>query len=105
MDKAIADTQAGLATVDGALAVKRAKAALQKGAQLLTKQQMFIEIADRLEFGWRVVSEYMADDLADDSDDEKRLEKVEKAAECKAAKWLKKRRTELPARVANISKG
>ena len=33
-----------------------------------------------------MVAEYTADELADDSDDEKKIEKVEKAAERKAAK-------------------
>ena len=34
-----------------------------------------IKIADRSDLGWVVVSEYTADELADDSDDEKCLEK------------------------------
>ena len=39
----------------------------------------------------RLVSEYDADELADDSDDEKKIEKAEKAAERKAAIAKKKR--------------
>ena len=34
--------------------------------------------------GWGVIAEYIEDELADDSDDENHLEKVEKAAERKA---------------------
>ena len=41
-----------------------------------------------------VVTEYTADELADDSDDEKRLEKAEKAAEKKAV--LRKRKRPQP---------
>ena len=37
------------------------------------------------------MQEYTADELAEDSGDEKRLEKVEKAAELKAAKRRKKK--------------
>ena len=40
---------------------------------------------------WGVVVEYTADELADDSGDEKRLEKAERAAEHKAVKRRKKR--------------
>ena len=93
MEEVVADAQAELAMVGGAPAVERAKAALQKGAQLLTERQKLIQIADRSEFGWGVVAEYTAVELAEDSDDEKRLEKAEKAAERKAAKRSKKRRT------------
>ena len=42
-------------------------------------------MADRSEFGWSLIAEYDADELADDSDDEKKIEKAEKAAERKAA--------------------
>ena len=48
--------------------------------RLLVEKQKVIKIADRSANGWRVVAEYTADELADDSDDEKRLEKAEKAA-------------------------
>ena len=54
-----------------------------------------IKIADRSANGWGVVAEYTADELADDSEDEKRLEKAEKAAEGKVG--LKKRKRVQPA--------
>ena len=66
--------------------VERAKAVLEEGRKLLTERQKLIKIADRSEFGWSVVAEYTADELADNSDDEKRIEKAEKTAERKAAK-------------------
>ena len=71
-------------------AIQRAKAALQKGTALLADRQKLIKIADRSANGWGVVAEYTADELADDSDDEKRLERAEKAADRKAG--LKKRK-------------
>ena len=70
-------------------AVNRAKDALLRGRKLLADRQKLIKIADRSDLGWAVVSEYTADELAADSDDEKRLEKAEKAAERKASKRKK----------------
>ena len=57
--------------------------------QLLAERQKLIKIADRSDHGWGVVAEYTADELADDSDDEKRILKAERAAERKAAKRKK----------------
>jgi len=70
---------------------ERAQEALIKGMKLLTERQKLIKIIDRSEFGWGVVAEYTTDELAEDSDNEKRLEKAEKAAERKAAKRKRKR--------------
>jgi hypothetical protein len=53
-------------------AVDRAKEALKEGEKLLTARQKLIRIADRSEYGWSTVAE-----LADCSDDEKRLYKAE----------------------------
>lgn len=69
--------------------LNRAKAALEQGLELLASRQKLIKIADRSELGWKVVSEYEADELASDSEDEKKLEKAERSAERKAAKKRK----------------
>ena len=45
-----------------------------------------IKIADSSEYGWQVVAEYEADELVSGSEDEKKIEKAEKAAERKAQK-------------------
>ena len=58
--------------------LQRAKEALEKGLKRLSRRQKLIKIADR--------SEYEDDELAADSDDEKRLAKAEKAAEKKVSK-------------------
>ena len=72
-------------------AIQRAKTAVEEGKHLLAERQKLIKIADRSANGWGVVAEYTADELAVDSDDEKRLEKAEKAAERKAGlKWRRK---------------
>ena len=87
----IREAQEGIATHDETPAQKLAQEALEKGARLLAERQKLIKIADRSENGWGVVAEYTADELADDSDDEKRLEKAEKAAEKKAGLRKRKR--------------
>ena len=71
--------------------VQRIKEAIQKGRSLLEEQQKLIRLADRSEHSWSVVDEYTADNLADDSDDERRIEKAKRAAERKAGKQRKKR--------------
>lgn len=53
---------------------------------MLEEHQKFIKIADRLDFGWGVVAEYIADELVQDSDNEKHLLKAEKSVERKALK-------------------
>ena len=100
----VTDAQAKLETVGGAPAVEWAKAVLQKGAQLLLTQKL-IRIADRSEFGWGVVAEYIADELAEDSDDEKHLKKAEKAAKRKAVKCTKKSCTEPSTRGMSAGRG
>ena len=62
---------------------------IAKGRQLIANRQKLIKIADRSDLGWAVVEEYTADELAADSDDEKRLDKAERSAERKAAKRRK----------------
>ena len=57
---------------------------MKKVLKLLMDHRKLIKIADLSEHGWRVVSEYTADELAEDSDNKNRLEKAERAAERKA---------------------
>ena len=73
-------------------ALRRVKEAIQQGRRLLDERQKLIRLADRSEHGWGVVDEYTADDLADDSDDERRIEKAER----KAGKRRKQRQPQAP---------
>ena len=71
-------------------AVERPQHMLEQGAKIVAEWLNLIKIADRSEFGWGIVPEYTADELADDSDDEKRLERAENTAERKAGKRRRK---------------
>ena len=67
--------------------MERAKTAIEEGEKLVLNRQKMIKIADRSEHGWATVEEYEDDELADDSDDEKRLLK----AEARAGRKLKQK--------------
>ena len=60
--------------------VEKAKAPLKEGENLVDKRQKLIKIADRSDHGWSTVKEYFEDELAEDSDDEKRLFRAESRA-------------------------
>ena len=97
LDETVAEAETELTaassntTLSSTTAIARARECLQRGWQLLAERQKLIRIADWLEHGWGVVVEYTADELADDSGDEKWFVKAERAAEHKAVKRKKKR--------------
>ena len=66
--------------------IDQARSHLEEGLKMIAERQKLIKLANRSEFGWGVVVEYTADELADNSDDKKKIEKAEMAAERKAAK-------------------
>ena len=59
---------------------------MKEGNELLIKRQKLIQLADWSEYGWDLVREYECDELAEDSDDEKKIAKAEKVAEKRLAK-------------------
>ena len=63
--------------------ISKAKEKLAEGMSLLNYRQKIIKIADSSDLGWRVVQEYEANPLADDSEDERKLFKAESRAERK----------------------
>ena len=87
LDETVADVESELTEAGPAAApaLQRAMEAIKKGRKTIAERQKLIKIAERSELGWGVVAEYTSDELAEDSDDEKRLERAEKAAEQKAA--------------------
>ena len=64
------------------------KRSLDEGWQLVSKRIKAIKLADKSEYGWHTVIEYLSDDLASDTNDEKRMWRSEKRAE----KKMKERR-------------
>ena len=54
-----------------------------EGKLIIKKRQKLIRIADKNRDGWLVVQEYESDDLASDSEDEKKIRKAKAAAEKK----------------------
>ena len=61
-------------------AVEKARTLLKEGEKVIDARQKNIKIADRSEHGWATVQEYEEDELADNSDDEKRLFRTETRA-------------------------
>ena len=59
--------------------LEKIKDALAEGRQLIAHRQQLLKLADRSEYGWSLVEQY-EDVLADDSEDEKRIDKAERAA-------------------------
>ena len=63
--------------------VDSAKRKPEEGTDLMQKRIKAIKIADKSDYGWGTVSEYLSDELASDTEDEKRLYRSEKRAEKK----------------------
>ena len=62
----------------GAAQLEKAKEDLQEGIKLLTRRQKLIKFADRSEAGWAAVEEYEDDELASNSEDERKMDKAER---------------------------
>ena len=78
--------------------VEKAKELLEEGKNLVQKRMKLIRIAERED--WGTVREYVSDDLADDTDDEKSIARAVKSSEAKKEKVRKQK-----ARLLNIRKG
>ena len=65
---------------------EKVKSALESGTEVVSKRIKAIKLADKSEFGWATVNEYLSDELASDSDDEKRIYRAERRAERKVNK-------------------
>ena len=54
-----------------------------KEQELICKRQKLIRIADKSVYGWKVVDEYISDEMASDLEDEKRLKETKEEASWK----------------------
>ncbi|XP_021354281.1 uncharacterized protein LOC110450839 [Mizuhopecten yessoensis] len=87
--QAMKEAEAALKEKDG----KEAMDMISKSIDILDHRQKLIKIADSSEFGWRTVSEYEKKELADNSEDEKRMVKAENRAQKKFKQQMMQRRT------------
>ena len=69
------DAEAALQKAPAGTAVDKAKALIAEGIASIKFRQKLIRIADRSEYGWAAVEEYVDDELADGEDDEKRIQR------------------------------
>ena len=80
--------------------VQRAKELLKEGTVLINDRQKLIKLADKSEFGWNTIREYVDDDLADNEADSKKIKKAEKRAgeRVKAIQEKKRKQNKPPQR-------
>jgi len=71
----------------------KATEVLESNAKLIKKRNKLIKIADRSDSGWATVLEYETDDIASDSEDDKRIKKAESRAQSKISKNKAKKPT------------
>ena len=69
-----------------------AKAKLAQGIEHLAYRQKLVKMADSSELGWKVVQEYVANPLADNSDDDKKINRAYSAASRKIKVEKKRKR-------------
>ena len=63
--------------------IGKVKEELNEGISLLNNRQKIVKLADKSEFGWATVQEYVCDDLGDDEEDASKIKKAEKRAAAK----------------------
>jgi len=63
--------------------IQTAREKIAEGISLINHRQKLVKIADSAQLGWKVVQEYEANPLADDSEDERKIVKAESRAERK----------------------
>ena len=68
---------------------------LEQGEKLVSERQKHILLADKSDFGWSLIKEYKRNDLAEDSDDEKKIIRAEARARFQAKQNLTRNKTRL----------
>ena len=77
--------------IDG---LESAKSSIAEGIELVKNRQKVIKLADSSQLGWKVVQEYQANPIADDSEDEKKMYRAQMRAERKVYNGRKRQRFE-----------
>ena len=70
---------------------EKVKVAQESGTELVSKRVKATKLADKSEFGWATINEYLSDEYASDSDDEKRIYRAERRAGRKINKEKRRR--------------
>ena len=70
--------------------IQSAKEKLEEGKKLIRKRMKLIKLADRED--WETVAQYVSDEMASDSEDEKRINRARRAASAKSEKQKKLRK-------------
>lgn len=70
----------------------KAKEALKEGMDIMVKRQKLIKLADKSEYSWAMIKEYLDDELADNESDAKKIKKAERRATDRAKASLEKKR-------------
>ena len=60
---------------------------LKNCLEIIRKLNKLIRLADKSEAGWAIVEEYQTDELASDTDDDRKIRRAEKAALEKKKQW------------------
>ena len=74
--------------------VNATKRKISEGMDVIKQRQKLIKLVDSSDDGWRVVNEYIANPLADDSDDEKKIHKAQSRADSKIKKEKLKKKVD-----------
>ena len=77
--------------------LEKVRSDLEEGEKSLVERQKHILLADKSEYGWNTVEEYKQHDLADDSEDEKRIYSAERRARAVLSSQKKKKSSAMAA--------
>ena len=81
-----------IAELEGVTAEGRSNRKLEKAIGRLEKRQKLIKMADRSKAGWKVVEEYLTDEIASNDEDDKKIRKAEKRALARIAEEKEKKK-------------
>lgn len=87
IEKKIKQVESSFESVTDQKELEDARKYLEEGKKLILKRKKIIKLADRED--WSVVTEYLSDNMASNSEDEKRINRARKTANAKSEKARK----------------